>query len=179
MELRLYQPQYQELLFRQQLLSDPETMAFNRGGEPAEDYDPKTGCIDFPPSYWPMWYRFWLENEPQNFYAVLADGRTPVGEISWYFDGSEYRVGIILLAKYRGRGYCAPALSLLAARAFDGFSLPSLSVTLSTASTAAVKGFLRAGFRRVRRGGGTCDLRLTKEDFEEQRNAKKKATPTA
>lgn len=170
MELRLYRPQYHELAFREQLLSDPETMAFNRRKEASPDYHPETGCIDFPKRDWPLWYEFWLEKEPDNFYAVLADGRTPIGEINWFFDGETHRVGIILLAKHRKKGYCAPALRLLARTAFEQHQIPHLSVTLSTANTSAVKGYLAAGFQRIRRGGGTCDLRLTKEDWE--RNAK-------
>lgn len=171
MELRLYQPQYQELLFRQQLLSDPATMAFNRFKEPSEDYHPDTGCIDFPPSQWALWYSFWMEREPENFYAVVADGRTPVGEVSWFGDGETYRPGIILLAQHRKKGYATPALKLLADRAFGAFGLPELRVTLSTAATAAVKAFLAAGFRRTRRGGGTCDLCLTREDWEKSNNS--------
>jgi hypothetical protein len=58
MELRLYLPQYNELLFREQLLADPETMAFNRFKEPMEDYHPDTGCIDFPRNTWALWYDF-------------------------------------------------------------------------------------------------------------------------
>ncbi len=166
MELRLYLPQYHELAFREQLLSDPATMAFQRFREPAPDYHPETGCIDFPRGNWAMWYSFWMDREPENFYAVLADGRTPVGEISWHFDGREHRVGIILLAAHRGKGYCAPALRLLSRRAFETNEIPSLSVTLSTANIAAVKGFTSAGFRKIRRGGGTCDLRLTREEYD-------------
>ncbi len=168
MELRLYLPEYNELFFRERLLSDPETMAFNRFKEPSPDYHPDTGCIDFPRSAWALWYGFWMEKEPDNFYAVIADGRTPVGEVSWYFDGEKYRAGIILLARHRKKGYCAPALDLLAERAFAQNDLPALSVTLSTANTAAVKGFTNAGFRRIRKGGGSCDLQLTREDWEKQ-----------
>lgn len=171
-ELRLYQPQYHELFFREQLLSDPATMAFNRGKEPSEDYHPETGCIDFPRSHWALWYNFWMEREPETFYAVVADGRTPLGEISWFFDGEAYRVGIILKKEHRGKGYCAPALELLAQKAFETYGLPALSVTLSTAFSAAVKGFLRAGFCRVRRSGGTCDLVLTQEAWREKREEK-------
>lgn len=165
MELRLYSPQYHELAFREHLLADPETMAFNRFKEPSPDYDPKTGCIDFPRRDWALWYSFWMEREPDNFYAVIADGRTPIGEISWFFDGEKYSVGMILLAKHRKKGYCAPALHLLAQRAFETHQIPALSVTLSTANTAAVKGFTKAGFVRTRKGGGTCDLVLTKENW--------------
>lgn len=172
MELRLYQPQYHELLFREQLLSDPATMAFNRGKEPAEDYHPETGCIDFPRSYWALWYNFWMDREPDNFYAVVADGRTPLGEISWFFDGTAYQVGMILKKEFRGKGYCAPALELLAQKAFDGCGLPALSVTVSTAFSAAVKGCLRAGFRRTRRSGGTCDLVLTREEWQKKQEEK-------
>ena len=167
MELRLYLPQYNELLFREQLLSDPQTMAFNRFKDPAPDYHPKTGCIDFPRGTWALWYDFWMDREPDNFYAVLADGRTPVGEISWFFDGEKHSVGIIILAKHRGKGYCAPALELLADRAF-GQGIESLSVTLSTANTAAVKGFTKAGFQRVRKGGGTCDMALTRDSWQKK-----------
>ena len=71
MELRLYLPQYNELLFREQLLSDPETMAFNRFKEPSPDYHPETGCIDFPRGTWALWYDFWMDREPDNFYAVI------------------------------------------------------------------------------------------------------------
>ncbi len=170
MELRLYRPQYNELLFREQLLSDPQTMGFNRRKEPSPGYDPNTGCIEFPRRDWALWYDFWLEKEPDNFYAVIADGRTPVGEINWFFDGETHRVGIILLAKHRKKGYSAPALRLLAKTAFEQYGISHLSVTLSTANTAAVKGFLAAGFQRIRRGGGTCDLRLTKEDWERNAN---------
>ncbi len=170
MELRLYQLEYNELFFRQTLLSDPETMAFNRFGEPSEDYNPQTGCIDFPRRNWALWYQFWLENEPENFYAVLADGRTPVGELSWHYDGLQYRVGIILLAKHRGKGYCAPALELLCQKAFEEFSLPALHVTLSTANTAAVKGFQKAGFVRVRRGGGSADFVLKSSEWQQNNN---------
>lgn len=168
MELRLYLPQYHELAFREQLLSDPATMAFNRGKEPSEDYHPETGCIDFPRSHWALWYNFWMDREPENFYAVLADGRTPVGEVSWFFDGTDYRVGIILKKEFRGKGYCAPALELLAEHAFSHAEIPALSVTLSTAFSAAVKGFLRAGFSRTRRSGGTCDLVLTREEWNKK-----------
>lgn len=165
MELRLYLPQYNELFFREQLLSDPATMAFNRFKEPSPDYHPETGCIDFPRGSWALWYGFWMEREPENFYAVVADGRTPLGEVSWYFDGSQYKAGIILKANHRGKGYCTPALELLAARAFDENTLPALTVTLSTANAPAVKGFTKAGFVRTRKGGGTCDLTLTREDW--------------
>ena len=164
MELRLYLPQYNELLFREQLLSDPETMAFNRFKDPSPDYHPETGCIDFPRGTWALWYDFWMDREPDNFYAVIADGRTPVGEISWFFDGGKHNVGIILLARHRRKGYCAPALRLLAERAF-GQGIDSLHVTLSTANPAAVKGFTAAGFRRTRKGGGTCDMQLTRNDW--------------
>lgn len=169
MELRLYSPQYHELAFRERLLADPETMAFNRFKEPSPDYDPKTGCIAFPRGDWALWYGFWMEREPDNFYAVLADGRTPIGEISWFFDGEKHNVGIILSANHRKKGYCAPALNLLAERAFEANQIPALSVTLSTANTPAVKGFTKAGFVRTRKGGGTCDLVLTREDWQSKK----------
>ena len=129
MDLRLYLPQYNDLEFRRQLLSDPDTMSFNRGKDPAPDYNPKTGCIDFARGTWALWYGFWMEREPENFYAILADGTTPVGEVSWFFDGEHYNAGIIVKNEFRRKGYCTPALRLLCARAFEENHLPALRIT--------------------------------------------------
>lgn len=158
MELRLYIPEYHELAFRERLLSDPETMAFNRGNPPAEDYHADTGCIDFPRNVWALWYGFFVDREPENFYAVVADGRTPMGEVSYYTDENGIcRAGIILLKKHRGKGVCAPALNLLCRRA-EHNGIAELSVELSTANTPAVRGFRSAGFEKLRRGNGKITM---------------------
>ncbi|MBO5214335.1 MAG: hypothetical protein J6B86_06150 [Clostridia bacterium] len=44
--------------------------------------------------------------------------------------------------------------------------LPLPGEAYQTNRTAAVKGFTAAGFQRIRKGGGTCDLKITKENFE-------------
>lgn len=163
-ELRLYIPDYHELFFRQNLLSDPETMAFNRGKEPAQDYHPETGCIDFPRENWALWYDCFIGREPELFYAVLADGRTPLGEVSYYTDENGCHPNILLKKRHRGKGYCAPGLRLLCQRAFEN-GAERLSVTLSTAAVSAVKGYRSAGFRILRRGNGTVDLEQTREEF--------------
>lgn len=165
MDLRLYIPQYNDLEFRRQMLSDPETMSFNRGKDPAPDYNPKTGCIDFPRGTWALWYGFWMDREPENFYAILADGATPVGEVSWFFDGEHYNAGIIIKSEFRRKGYCAPALRLLCARAFEDNDLPALRVSCSTASLAANKGAVSAGFRRIHKGGGRADYQITNQEY--------------
>ena len=47
--LRLHVPALSELGYRQRLLADPATMAYNRGYDLSfEGYHPQTGCIDFP-----------------------------------------------------------------------------------------------------------------------------------
>ena len=44
--LRLHVLAFDEYSFRQKLLSDQETMAYNRGYAPFSGYHPDTGCID-------------------------------------------------------------------------------------------------------------------------------------
>ena len=44
--LSLYKPTFQELSYRQKILSDPATMAYN---------EPWGGTIDFSPDRWEAW----------------------------------------------------------------------------------------------------------------------------
>lgn len=163
MDLHLYVPQYHELSFREALLADPASMSWNRGGSGADDYDPATGCIAFPRNVWALWYDCWIDREPERFYAYVVDGTRPVGEVCWYRDEAGATcAGIILKAEERGKGYCAPALKLLAQKAFCETDIERLEAEFSTARTAAVKGYTAAGFHVVRRGGGSCRLTLKK-----------------
>lgn len=163
MDLRLCVPQYHELSFREDLLSDPATMGWNRGKDGTDDYHADTGCIDFPRNVWALWYDCWIDREPDRFYAYVVDGTRPVGEVCRYRDeNGVFRAGIILKAEARGKGYCAPALRLLAEESFALPSVDALEAEFSTARAAAVHGYRAAGFRVVQRGGGVCRLRLEK-----------------
>ena len=56
MSLTLHIPSLEELSYREKLLSQPETMAYNRGYDlPFEGYDRTTGCIAFPREKWAEW----------------------------------------------------------------------------------------------------------------------------
>ena len=51
--IRFHKPLLEELRFRQQLLSDEQTMAYNaRWG----------GAVGFPQERWADWYRRWVEH---------------------------------------------------------------------------------------------------------------------
>ena len=165
MSLRLYVPQYHELAFREQLLSDPATMAFRRGEAPSEGYHPETGCMDFPRNVWALWYDFWVDREPDRFYAYVVNGTTPVGEVCYYENEGRMQTGILLCALERGKGYCAPSLRLLAEHAFAQTEITALEAEFSTAHTAALRGYGSAGFHVIRRCGGKALLRLTRETF--------------
>ena len=60
--IRFHKPLLEELRFRQQLLSDSQTMAYNaRWG----------GAVGFPQERWADWYRRWVEHPDRRFYAYL------------------------------------------------------------------------------------------------------------
>ena len=107
--LCLYKPTFDELWFRQELLSDPATMSYNNAWG---------GIIPFPQAKWRAWYDIWLaETMDQRFYRYLLDweARQFVGEAAWHFDSARqiYLCDVIVHAKYRGRGYGTEGLSLL------------------------------------------------------------------
>ena len=84
-EIILHRPSLGELSFRQRLLKDPETMAYNHA---------YGGTIDFPRERWSDWYARWVEDETgERFYRCLrreADGAL-VGEAAYHYDGELFR----------------------------------------------------------------------------------------
>ena len=51
--LSLYNPEYRDLWFRQQMLSDGETMSYNHTWG---------GTIAWPEEEWSGWYEYWVIN---------------------------------------------------------------------------------------------------------------------
>lgn len=109
MMLRLYKPALEEMWFRQELLSDPDTMSYNHA---------YGGVISFPKEKWQGWYHDWLvENENKRFYRYLLNMATNqfIGEAAYYLDDTRsiYICDIIVYAKYRGNGYGTEGLLIL------------------------------------------------------------------
>lgn len=107
MGLVLYKPKLAELTFRQELLSDPETMAYNHV---------YGGCISFGKERWLDWYARWM-HEPDHFYRYLYDPQRQcwVGEVAWHYDMEmdKYMLDVIVKASERNRGYGRAGLALL------------------------------------------------------------------
>ena len=141
--ITLYRPTIEELLFRQQLLADPDTMAFNHAWG---------GTIGFPRERWADWYARWVEDSSgERFYRYLHAGTEGafVGEAAYHFDNelNAYVCDVIVSASRRGRGYGSQGLALLCAaarengvkRLCDNIAIDNPSVSL----------FLKAGFREI------------------------------
>ena len=140
-KITLYRPKMEELGFRQSLLGDPETMAYNHA---------YGGTIDFPRERWADWYARWLEDQTEErFYRYLrreTDGAF-VGETAYHYDSEfgEYVCDVLVSAQYRGLGFGRQGLALLCAaakengvkRLVDNIAIDNPSVEL----------FRQAGFR--------------------------------
>ncbi len=69
-----YVPQFEELVFRQKLYSDENTM--NYGDEP----------FDFSSDKWQTWFDKWVTNPQGRFYAYLVVDKRFVGDINYHYD---------------------------------------------------------------------------------------------
>ena len=172
--LSLRTPGLRDMEYRQRLLSDPATMAYNRGRDlgGAEDYDPRTGCIRFSRENWRWWRQVWLLNEPEFYSALLwneEEGRF-VGEVCYFYDGEAqaHTAGILIEAKHRGRGYCAEGLRLLMEHAFTREGVGVLRCELPEDNAAALRGYRRAGFHEFGRAMGVVTVLYTREDHERE-----------
>lgn len=152
--ISLYTPKIEELSFRQALLADPATMAYNaRWG----------GCIDFPQKKWADWYDRWIVNtQGKRFYAYLYNGKEKcfVGEAACRLDeeNGRYLLNVIVDDRFRGRGYGTNGLELLCAQCrkmgctevYDDIAVDNPSLSL----------FLKQGFCEV---GQTEDAVIVKK----------------
>lgn len=137
--LALYEPEYEDLWFRQMMLADEDTMSYNRAWG---------GTISFPKEKWRDWYNCWItERDGGRYYRYLVgrDGRF-VGEIAWHYD-EELRgntANVIIWSKERGKGYGSLALELLCAAAKEN-GITELYDDIA-ADNPAIGLFLRHGF---------------------------------
>lgn len=137
--IKAYIPKYEDLWFRQELLADSETMAYNHAWG---------GTISFPEEKWDSWYNKWIVNAQGRFYRYLVseENNEFVGEIAYHYDEDRHIniADIIVLAKHRGMGYGKQGLKLLCEFAknngvetlYDDIAIDNSSVTL----------FLKNGF---------------------------------
>lgn len=161
--LQLHVPKFAELNYRQVLLSQSDTMAYNRGYRlPFSEYHPDSGCIDFPRKQWQDWYDVWIGREPERFYAYLQEGDRFVGEVNLHADTADpeqgsYQMGIVVEAAFRGRGFGAAGLELLVAKARE-LGGRKLRNSFEESREAAMRLHLSAGFRKSGMDGGCCLL---------------------
>ena len=142
--LTLYEPKCEELWFRQRMLADEETMAYNHTWG---------GTIAFPEEAWRDWFECWLgAHDDRRFYRYLKDGDGYfVGEVAYRFDAGlqGYAANVIVHSQYRGRGYGSLALDLLCAAAKEK-GIDALYDDIA-ADNPAVTLFLRHGFTEAYR----------------------------
>lgn len=172
--LYLHIPAYEELWYRQKIMQDPDTMSYNKGYDlNFNDYDKETGCIDFPKKKWADWYTHFIGQEPHRFYAYIvreSDGEF-IGEVNVHrnVDAGWYEMGIVLEAKYRGKGYAVAALRLLLQYAFEKIGVEAVHNEFEEERSAALQTHLSAGFTRYRQENRIIELLITREQYFRQK----------
>lgn len=145
-KIELHIPNENELKYRQYLISDKETMSYNVGYG-----DDGTGCYYQTIEQVKKWYKNW-NNSIGNYYAYIIrkEDNTPIGEVDVHWSGycQKYIIGIVIEAKYRGKGYSEKALNLLCDAAFNKLNLDKIYDDFPATRIAAEKVFSKVGFIR-------------------------------
>lgn len=113
--IELYVPNIEDLWFRQECMSDPNTMSYNAGYDVSyEGYHYDTGCIDFPRDKHKDWYNMKMLN-PNFYYAYILDSDTNtfVGYVNFNNKNGVASMGIVINSAYKGQGYMRPAMHKL------------------------------------------------------------------
>ena len=105
--LELYEPHIEDLWFKEKMMDDEQTMAYNHA---------YGGTIPFPKEKWTNWHQRWItDHSGKRFYRYIQDNDAFVGEVAYYFDEERqiYIADVVIYAPYRGKGYGRKALQLL------------------------------------------------------------------
>lgn len=157
--LDLYVPQVGDLWFRERMLVDAQTMAYNHS---------YGGTIAFPKERWHDWYCRWVNpRNRQRFYRYLTDGADFIGEIAYHFDEGKgiYLADILIDARFRHRGFGKAGLILLCEAAYAN-GIPALYDNIAI-DNGAVTLFLSCGFTEIQR---TAEAIWVKKDLTAGKN---------
>ena len=126
--------------FRQTLLADEETMAYNHA---------YGGIIEFPEERWEAWYQKWIEdNSGKKFYRYIQETEKNqfVGEVAYYYEeeSRHYICDVIIHDRFRGKGYGKEGLLFLCEAAKES-GITSLYDNIAIDNPSADL-FLKVGF---------------------------------
>ncbi len=97
------------------------------------------------------WYKNW-NNGTDNYYAYIIRKKdtVPIGEVDIHYSVycQKHIIGIVIEAKYRGKGYAENALNSLCDTAFHKLNLDKIYDDFPATRTAAEKVFSKVGFIR-------------------------------
>ncbi|MBO4583950.1 MAG: GNAT family N-acetyltransferase [Clostridia bacterium] len=140
----IYKPRLEDLWFREQLLSDAETMSYNRAWG---------GTISFPKEQWNEWYDHWVAGtDGKRYYRYIKNESGEfIGEIAYHYDTEidGFIANVIVYAKFRGNGYGGTALDALCSAAKEnGIAVLYDDIAIDN---PAIGLFIRHGFSEVYR----------------------------
>lgn len=179
-KILLVLPTMEELKYRQDLMKDPETMAYNAGYDvDIKGYDKENGTITKTDEEMIEWYHKWINKEPDKYYAYIygVEEQAYVGEIYYYPDGDIHSMGIVIDSKYRGKGYAYLALLELEKVAFERYGINELSDIIPLDRIGAIKSFKKAGFVHTDlvksdKNGEARQLLITKDQYFANKSSK-------
>lgn len=153
MKISLYKPKLEDYWYEQKLQSDPITMSYNAGYNVSYyGYHYETGCIDFEEERWQESFEKRIKEKRYLAYIKDDDINEYVGYVNYHYNKNDnrYECGIVIEAKYRGKGYAKPALNLLCDEALKN-GIKELYNNFEMERSLALKVFLSVGFQIVKR----------------------------
>lgn len=144
-------------------------MNYNKGYDVSyEGYHKDTGCIDFPKNKWKSWYCDRVDKKQKYFYAYITrkEDNSFIGEVNLNLSDKDkcYDMGIVLEAKYRGKGYSLQALKKLMKVAFEMYDALEVHNDFEVSRKSAITIHRYVGFNIIDEVNGICKLAITRDD---------------
>lgn len=172
LRLELHVPDGEELWFRREMLSTPETMSYNANWDiPHPGYQRETGCIAYTITQEDAWYKHYIGCEPERYFAYvrrISDG-VFIGDVCVHHAPEDgwWDMEVLIHAPYRGHGYGSEALKLLLRHAFLRLNVARVHNCFEAerGGGCALQTHLSAGFAVYRVEHGLTHVMLTREEY--------------
>lgn len=156
-KLRFHVPDFDELWYRQQLISEYTPADKMKNSLPLTDK-----ALE-------QWYRHWTKNAPSRYYAYIVSCDDYMGEAMLERTGDDYddnyAMNIFLQNSSRGQGFGSTAVRLLLDTAFNELGASTVQCTVESYNAPALYALLHSGFHIISETNHLLKLCITAFEY--------------
>ena len=156
-KLRFHVPDFDELWYKQQLISEYTPTDKMKNPLPLTD-----NALE-------QWYSYWTKSAPSRYYAYIVSNDDYIGEAMLERTSDDYddcyAMNIFLQSSNRGQGFGSTAVQLLLDIAFNELGASTVHCTIESYNSPALYALLHSGLHIISQANHLVQLCITAFEY--------------